>query len=112
MNLRQAFVSTMVLVGLLSGPVHAADPQMAVLVVGKASDKAMADSERVIVDGLTRARAAKGWSHRSLPIYSYHFDKTVERSYCEERLKVKAADLVVVGLVELESGVPIRFIER
>lgn len=117
MNLRPAmFALTALFLGscalLGPAPAAAAGKDIAVLVVGKGNDADLAARERMVVDQLTRARSQKGWSHKVLPIYSYHFDKTVERTYCEERLKVKASELVVVGLVELESGVPVRFIER
>lgn len=95
-----------------SVPSYANGRDLAVLVVGRSSDSAMAARERVIIDQLTKLRVARGWNHKLLPIYSYHFEKSAEKSYCEDRLKVKASDLVVVGLVELESGVPVDFVYR
>jgi cell division septation protein DedD len=97
---------------LSAAPASAAGKELAILVVGKTSDAELAARERSVVAQLTRARTAQGWNHKVLPIYSYHFDKSAERSYCEERLKVKASDLVVVGVVELEGGVPTIFVHR
>lgn len=95
-----------------AGPSHASGRDLAVLVVGSATDRDMTAHERAIIDQLTRLRVQRGWNHKLLPIYSYHFDKSAERSYCEERLKVRSSDLIVVGLVELDSGVPVDFVYR
>lgn len=115
MNHKSLFAAGMLIAATTFGavaPAFAAGRDLAVLVVGNGSDKEMGQRERSIIEALTRLRLQRGWNHKILPIYSYHFDKTAERSYCEERLKVKAGDLVLVGLVELESGVPIDFVYR
>jgi len=113
----RAHVPRMMLFGLclwwaLAASAQAAGRDLAVLVVGRSTDATMAAQERQIIDKLNQGRGMRGWSPRMLPIYSYHFDKEGERVYCEQRLKVKATDLVVVGLVELESGVPVNFVYR
>lgn len=115
MNHKSLYAAGMLIAATTLGsvaPAFAAGRDLAVLVVGNGSDKEMNQRERSIIETLTRLRLQRGWNHKILPIYSYHFDKTAERSYCEERLKVKAGDLVLVGLVELESGVPIEFVYR
>lgn len=117
LTIRPAFRPWLLLAGLcimlgLGASAQAASRDLAVLVVGRSGDPAMAAQERQVIDKLNHGRNARGWSPRTLPIYSYHFDKEGERAYCEQRLKIKASDLVVVGLVELESGVPVSFVYR
>jgi cell division septation protein DedD len=91
---------------------RAAGKDLAVLVVGKSTDATMASTEKGLIEQLTKLRVQKGWGHKLLPIFSYHFDKATERAYCEERLKVKSAELLTVGIVELESGVPVSYVYR
>lgn len=117
MSRTQAIAPRILLFGLclwwgLAASAQAAGRDLAVLVVGRSTDATMAAQERQIIDKLNQGRNQRGWNPRTLPIYSYHFDKDGERVYCEQRLKVKATDLVVVGLVELEGGVPVHFVYR
>ncbi len=94
------------------GSAWAGTKNLAVLVIGRTSDRAMMAREAAIIRELTQLRVQRGWNQKLLPIYSYHFDKAVERDYCEQRLKVHPADLLVVGLVELDQGVPVDFVYR
>ena len=114
MNFRKWLAVGLGIVALFGAavPSYASGRDLAVLVVGRASDPAMTAHERAIIDQLTRLRVQRGWNHKLLPIYSYHLDKAAEKSYCEDRLKVKSSDLIVVGLVELDSGVPVDFVYR
>lgn len=115
MKYRELFAAGLLIAATTVGaaaPAHAAGRDLAVLVVGNGADKDLAARERAVIENLTRLRLQRGWNHKILPIYSYHFDKNAERSYCEERLKVKSTELVLVGLVELESGVPIDLVYR
>jgi cell division protein FtsN len=114
MKLKSWLASALLVVAVLAPalPAAAVGRDLAVLVVGRATDTTLSSRERAVIDMLTKLRVQRGWSHKLLPIYSYHFDKSQEMRYCEDRLKIKPSDLVVVGLVELESGVPVDFVYR
>ena len=93
-------------------PVRSQERSLAILVVGDAGGEVLLQREKEMFRLLAALRAKAGLTKADLPIISYHFDKPVERSYCEKGLKIKRSDLLFVGLVEHEKRVPRKVVYR
>lgn len=80
----------------------------AILIVGDESDAEILRKEKVLIQEM--AKSLKKQSR--LPIYSYHFNKERERSYCEKKLNVIREDLLFIGIVSLKDRVPRKIVYR
>jgi septal ring-binding cell division protein DamX len=74
----------------------------AILIVGDESNAELLRREKVLIQEM--AKNIK--KQQKLPIYSYHFNKERERTYCEKKLGVLREDLLFVGIVALTDKVP------
>jgi septal ring-binding cell division protein DamX len=85
-----------------------ASDDYAILIVGDESDAEVLRKEKVLIQEM--AKSLKKQSR--LPIYSYHFNKERERSYCEKKLNVLREDLLFIGIVSLKDRVPRKIVYR
>ncbi|MBI3925704.1 MAG: SPOR domain-containing protein [Armatimonadetes bacterium] len=77
----------------------------AILIVGDEANKEMVGQEKILIQEMARA-IRKLDAQERLPIFSYHFNKDKEKTYCEKRLNILREDLLFVGVVELSDSVP------
>lgn len=82
--------------------------EYAILIVGDESNAELLRREKILIQEM--AKQIK--KQPRLPIYSYHFNKERERSYCEKRLGVLKEDLLFVGIVSLADKVPQKIVYR
>ncbi|MBS2033737.1 SPOR domain-containing protein [bacterium] len=87
-------------------PAAAAD--YAILIVGDESDANVLLKEKVLIQEMAKSLKKP----YRLPIYSYHFNKERERTYCEKKLNVLKEDLLFIGLVSLKDRVPRKIVFR
>ena len=80
----------------------------AILIVGDESDAEVLRKEKVLIQEM--AKSLKKQSR--LPIYSYHFNKERERTYCEKKLNIIREDLLFIGIVSLKERVPRKVVFR
>lgn len=83
----------------------------AILIVGDEGNKEMHDREKVLINEMAK-RIRQQQADQRLPIFSYHFNKERERTYCENRLNVLNEDLLFVGIVTLKNKVPLKVVYR
>lgn len=99
--------------GLDRWPVYAAEEiksanDFAILIVGDESDAEMLRKEKVLIQEMAKSLKKQN----KVAIYSYHFNKERERTYCEKKLNVIKEDLLFIGLVSLKDRVPRKVIYR
>lgn len=80
----------------------------AILIVGDESDGEMLRKEKVLIQEMAKSIRKQN----KVPIYSYHFNKEREKSYCEKKLNILKEDLLFIGLVSLKDRVPKRVLYR
>ena len=85
-----------------------ASADYAILIVGDESNAEILRKEKVLIQEM--AKSLKKQSR--LPIYSYHFNKERERTYCEKKLNVLREDLLFIGIVSLKDRVPRKIVYR
>lgn len=87
----------------------------AILIVGNKGHAEMVRREQVLIAQMGKTLRRQSEDKR-LQIFSYHFDQTRERAYCEKQLNVLAEDLLFVGIVLVErrgqSSVPRKVVYR
>ncbi|MEW6283768.1 MAG: SPOR domain-containing protein [Candidatus Eremiobacterota bacterium] len=95
-------------------PASPGSEEMAILIVGDGSNAEMQRQEEALKASLIQEirTRIKRWGEKRLPVYSYHFDKTRERTHCEQRLNILKEDLLFVGIVRLEKKVPRKVLYR
>ncbi len=103
--------STVFLMLLLTGLGSAQTRSYAILIVGDESNAEMIRQEKVLIQEMAKTVRKEGLE-KKLPIFSYHFNKERERSYCEKRLNVLKEDLLFVGVVSLTDKVPRKVVYR
>ncbi|MEW6278925.1 MAG: hypothetical protein AB1758_09905 [Candidatus Eremiobacterota bacterium] len=87
-----------------------APPRLAILLVGPRGDKPT-PAELELRERVRELLAEVG-KPDSKPV-RYHFDRPLERKHCEQKLKIKAEDLVFAGVVELDSrGAVVKVVYR
>ncbi|MFN8612844.1 MAG: SPOR domain-containing protein [Vulcanimicrobiota bacterium] len=86
----------------------AATADYAILIVGDESDANVLLKEKVLIQEMAKSLKKP----YRLPIYSYHFNKERERTYCEKKLNVLKEDLLFIGLVSLKDRVPRKIVFR
>ncbi len=89
-------------------PEAPAQADYAILIVGDESDANILLKEKVLIQEMAKSLKKP----YRLPIYSYHFNKERERTYCEKKLNVLREDLLFIGLVSLKDRVPRRIVFR
>jgi cell division septation protein DedD len=89
-------------------PDPAATADYAILIVGDESDANVLLKEKVLIQEMAKSLKKP----YRLPIYSYHFNKERERTYCEKKLNVLKEDLLFIGLVSLKDRVPRKIVFR
>ena len=87
--------------------IHSAN-DFAILIVGDESDAEMLRKEKVLIQEMAKSLKKQN----KVAIYSYHFNKERERTYCEKKLNVLKEDLLFIGLVSLKDHVPRKVIYR
>jgi hypothetical protein len=80
----------------------------AILIVGNESDAEVLRKEKVLIQEIAKTLRKQP----RLPIYSYHFNKERERTYCEKKLGVLKEDLLFIGIVSLVDRVPRKIVYR
>lgn len=80
----------------------------AILIVGDELNAELLRREKVLIQEM--AKNIK--KQQRLPIYSYHFNKDRERTYCEKKLGILREDLLFVGIVSLADKVPRKIVYR
>jgi septal ring-binding cell division protein DamX len=80
----------------------------AILIVGDESDATAYGKEKVLIQEMAKYLKKPA----RFPIYSYHFNKERERSYCEKKLGVLKEDLLFIGVVSLKDRVPRKVVYR
>ena len=95
----------------LSGNGVAQQQDYAILIVGDEGNAEMLRREKVLIGEMAKRIRKQNPSQR-LPIFSYHFNKQRERTYCEKKLNVLAEDLLFVGIVPLKNKVPLKVVYR
>ena len=92
-------------------PAQGQESEYALLIVGDSASAEMLREEKVLIDKI--AAQIRQSPQQVVKVFSYHFDKANERTYCERRLNVLAEDLLFVGVVRLnEAGSPVKVIYR
>ena len=111
---RLALLSALV-VGLCLGlqPVFSAEEirsasDLAILIVGDEGDAEVLRKEKVLIQEIAKSLKKQN----KVAIYSYHFNKERERTYCEKKLNVLREDLLFIGLVSLKDRVPRKVLYR
>lgn len=89
-------------------PEGAAQTDYAILIVGDESDANILLKEKVLIQEMAKSLKKP----YRLPIYSYHFNKEREKTYCEKKLNVLREDLLFIGLVSLKDRVPRKVVFR
>ncbi|MBX3166544.1 MAG: SPOR domain-containing protein [Candidatus Eremiobacteraeota bacterium] len=89
-------------------PETPAQEDYAILIVGDESDANVLLKEKVLIQEMAKSLKKP----YRLPIYSYHFNKERERTYCEKKLNVLREDLLFIGLVSLKDRVPRKIVFR
>lgn len=89
-------------------PETPAQADYAILIVGDESDANVLLKEKVLIQEMAKSLKKP----YRLPIYSYHFNKERERTYCEKKLNVLREDLLFIGLVSLKDRVPRKIVFR
>lgn len=112
-----AFVAALISViigylSLASSAVHAADPPIAILVVGDQNAGVLTNREKELGRLLVAWRAKIHLSKNDLPLIAYHMNKDDERVYCEKTLGVTRKNLLFLGIVEHDKRVPQKVIYR
>lgn len=80
----------------------------AILIVGDESNAELLRREKVLIQEMAKNLKKP----QRLPIYSYHFNKERERTYCEKKLNVLREDLLFIGIVSLSERVPRKVLYR
>jgi len=80
----------------------------AILIVGDEADANILLKEKVLIQEMAKSLKKP----YRLPIYSYHFNKEREKTYCEKKLNVLREDLLFIGLVSLKDRVPRKVVFR
>ncbi|MBN9420548.1 hypothetical protein ABS71_19150 [bacterium SCN 62-11] len=93
---------------LAQQPEAPAQSDYAILIVGDESDANVLLKEKVLIQEMAKSLKKP----YRLPIYSYHFNKERERTYCEKKLNVLREDLLFIGLVSLKDRVPRKVVFR
>ena len=93
---------------LAQQPEASAQTDYAILIVGDESDANVLLKEKVLIQEMAKSMKKP----YRLPIYSYHFNKERERTYCEKKLNVLREDLLFIGLVSLKDRVPRKIVFR
>lgn len=93
---------------LAQQPEAQAQSDYAILIVGDESDANVLLKEKVLIQEMAKSLKKP----YRLPIYSYHFNKERERTYCEKKLNVLREDLLFIGLVSLKDRVPRKVVFR
>lgn len=93
-------------------PVRSAEPSLAILVVGDQNAGILTQREKELAHALGAFRARLHLNKDSLPIIAYHFNKDVERVYCEKTLSIARKNLLFVGIVEHDERVPQKVLFR
>jgi hypothetical protein len=99
--------------GALAFPVQAQEEtrkasDTAILIVGDDANPEMLRREKALIGEMARMLKKQ----QRIPIYSYHFNKARERSYCEKKLNILSEDLLFVGVVSLADRVPKKVLYR
>ena len=117
MRIFEPMKSVIVVVALLIGGVTAwavntddihSGGDFAILIVGDESDAEMIRKEKVLIQEMAKSLKKQN----KVAIYSYHFNKERERTYCEKKLNILREDLLFIGLVSLKERVPRKVIYR
>lgn len=95
----------------LPASAQAGAPEYAILIVGDEGSAEMLREEKVLINEMAK-HIRQQQAEERLPIYSYHFNKERERTYCENKLNVLSEDLLFVGIVKLKDKVPLKVVYR
>lgn len=81
---------------------------LAILIVGDENDGEMVRKEQAFVREISKSIHKQN----KISLFSYHFNKDVERNYCEKKLNILREDLLFVGLVSLKERIPRKILFR
>ncbi len=103
-------LAALALVGTTGVSLAQKEPQAdyAILIVGDESNAELLRREKVLIQEMAKNLKKQ----QRLPIYSYHFNKERERTYCEKKLNVLREDLLFIGIVALSERVPRKVLYR
>lgn len=109
-TLAQGLAATLLLTGGATLTLAQNEPTQdyAILIVGDEADAEILRKEKVLIQEMAKNLKKQP----RLPIFSYHFSREKERSYCERKLNIQREDLLFVGLVSVKDKVPRKVVYR